>query len=50
LIEEGSAILQSDGLTWLYTTTKADTNAGGNKITVTAMDLPGNKTVEQKTI
>jgi hypothetical protein len=50
LIEEGSAILQNDGLTWLYNTTAAETNGVGNKITVRAMDLPGNKTVEQKTI
>lgn len=50
LLEEGNAIQQSDGLTWIYTTTAAGANTSGNKITVTASDLPGNQTVGQKTI
>ena len=50
LIEEGNAVLQPDGLNWQYTTTTADANAAGNKVSITASDLPGNSIVEQKTI
>jgi len=50
LIEEGDAVLQPDGLNWLYTTTTANANNTGNKVSVTASDLPGNTIVEQKTI
>ena len=50
LIEEGDAVLQADGLNWQYTTTTADANSAGNKVSIIATDLPGNSIAEQKTI
>ena len=50
LIEEGDAVLQADGLNWQYTTTTADANSTGNKVSIIATDLPGNSIAEQKTI
>jgi hypothetical protein len=42
LIEEGNAIPQSDGQTWLYYAQTSDANKPGNIITVIAADHPGN--------
>lgn len=50
VVEEGNAILQNEGLNWVYYTTVENANTSGNKIRVTAIDLPGNKTVEEKII
>ena len=50
LLEEGTAVLQPDGLNWQYSTTVANGNAPGNRISITATDLPGHSIVEQKTI
>ena len=50
LVEVGSALSQSDGLFWLYTATKLNESLLGDKITVTVSDIPGNSTVEEKTL
>ena len=50
LLEEGDAVLQPDSLNWQYTTTTANANTAGNKVSITASDLPGNSITEQKTI
>ncbi len=50
LVEEGDAVLQPDGLHWLYITTTATAKTTGNKVSITATDLPGNSIVDQKTI
>lgn len=49
LVEEGDAVLSSDGLHWLYSATTTGTVAG-NVITVTATDLPGHAGSKQKTL
>jgi hypothetical protein len=50
LVEEGDAVKQSNELDWLFTAKKANATLTGDKITVTATDLPMNKTVLIKTI
>ena len=50
MIEEGNAAIQPDGLNWQYTTTTANGNNAGNKLFITATDLPGHSIEEQKTI
>ena len=50
LVEVGNAVLQSDGLFWLYTATKLNESLQGDKITVTVSDIPGNNTIEEKTL
>lgn len=47
-VEEGDAQLQTDGMHWLYTATKENTSPIGDKITVTAWDLPNHKTVKEE--
>jgi hypothetical protein len=44
LVEEGKAIPDPSGLSWTFTATQNNENTGGDKITVTASDLPGNET------
>ena len=43
LIEEGTAVANADGLSWLYITTSANVNITGSRIIATATDVPGNK-------
>ena len=50
LIEEGNAVLQADGLYWLYTATQLNNSPTGDKITVTAWDLPNNSAVKEKVL
>jgi len=50
LIEEGNAVLQADGLYWLYTATQLNNSPAGDKITVTAWDLPNNSAVKEKVL
>ena len=50
LIEEGNAFLQDDGLHWTYNLTTANANNAGNKVVVTATDLPGHSITEIKTL
>ena len=47
LIEEGEAVLQVDGLYWIYTATKLNATPAGDKITVTAWDMPNNSTSKE---
>ena len=49
-IETGQAVLQENGLDWLYTTMADNPAPQGSTVKVTATDLPGNKTVEQKLV
>jgi hypothetical protein len=42
LVEEGEAVLQADGLYWIYTATQKNDVPAGDKITVTAWDMPNN--------
>ncbi len=44
LLEQGNASLQPDTIDWFYKTTKKNPILTGSRITVTAMDLPGNST------
>lgn len=46
MMEQGNAVLQSNGYDWKYTATAEITSLVGHKITVTAIDLPANETVE----
>jgi hypothetical protein len=50
LLEEGNASPENDGLNWVYITTSEGAYTSGNRIIITAIDLPGNKTVEEKII
>lgn len=50
LIEEGNAVMQSDGQTWVYYAQTTDANNPGNSITITAADYPGNLTQYSKFI
>ena len=42
LIEEGEAVPGNTDIDWVYTATVANENLAGDKITVTAYDMPGN--------
>ena len=50
LVEDGNAILQPNGVDWLFTATKLNESLVGDKITVTASDIPHNNTVQEKTL
>lgn len=50
LIESGSAVMQVNGLEWVYTVSVNVSTLAGEKITVTATDLPGNTTVRETTL
>ncbi len=47
LVEEGEAMLQADGLNWLYAVTQENANPAGDKITVSVWDLPNNSTMKE---
>jgi hypothetical protein len=47
LIEEGTAVQGEDGLTWVYTTTVANANLAGTRISATAIDMPRNTVSEE---
>jgi len=42
LLEKGNAILQTNGLDWIYTATQANAVLAGSKINAIATDVPGN--------
>jgi hypothetical protein len=46
IVEEGNAV-QSVSALWIYTATQYNESLDGDKIIVTASDLPGNKTEEE---
>lgn len=50
LLEEGAAIIATNGLDWIYTTTKENSTPAGCKIKVQASDLPGNATIKEQVI
>jgi len=50
LVEDGSAILQANGVDWLFTATKLNESLDGDKITVTVSDIPQNVAVEEKVL
>lgn len=50
LLEEGNAVMLDDGLTWVYTTIATGSNTTGNKVSISATDLPGNTIVDQRTL
>ena len=50
LLEEGNAVLQQNGLNWLYTCTAANSSIEGSVITFTATDLPGHSIANRKTL
>jgi hypothetical protein len=49
LVEEGEAVRRAGNL-WIYTATQNNENLSGDKILITASDLPGNITEEEKTL
>jgi hypothetical protein len=49
IVEEGEAV-QSVSALWIYTATRDNENLEGDKIVVTASDLPGNVTEEEQII
>jgi len=50
LVEEGEAILGSFGVDWVYTATATNESLAGDKITVTAFDMPGNTDKQENEI
>ncbi|MFT3751831.1 MAG: hypothetical protein QM800_02785 [Paludibacter sp.] len=46
LVEEGDAVLHADGLSWMYTATQKNESPTGDKITVTAWDMPSHSTAK----
>lgn len=48
IIEQGQAVQSPNGLDWVYTFTVENSVVAGCKLVITAMDLPGNKTVLEK--
>ncbi len=50
LVEDGPATDSGDGIHWTYGSAIAAGNINGNKVIVTATDMPGNSIVKSKTI
>jgi len=50
VVEEGAAVLQTDGLYWVYTATQKNATPTGDKITITAWDIPNNSSVQSSVI
>jgi hypothetical protein len=50
LVEEGDAAPDPDGYTFRYTATAVNASLTGDKITITATDMPGNATTEERTL
>ena len=46
--DEGPAVLSANGLDWIFTAKKVNASLAGDKITITAMDKPGNETEESQ--
>ncbi|MDR1897462.1 MAG: hypothetical protein LBR10_11795 [Prevotellaceae bacterium] len=49
LVEEGEAV-HSVGNLWIYTATQRNESLDGDKIVITASDLPGNTTTEERSL
>lgn len=50
ILEQGSAVQSTKREEWIYTVTVANPSLPGSKIRVSAKDLPGNTTIEEKTL
>jgi hypothetical protein len=50
LVEEGDAVLDANGIDWLYTVTAANADTAGDRIVVRASDQPGNLSEEELTM
>ncbi|HBL75005.1 MAG: hypothetical protein A2W90_07580 [Bacteroidetes bacterium GWF2_42_66] len=50
LVEEGGAVPGASQMDWIYTATVANENLAGEKITVTAFDMPGNTDQQENDI
>ncbi|MDR1981683.1 MAG: hypothetical protein LBQ39_08730 [Tannerellaceae bacterium] len=50
LVEEGSAVPDASGYLWTFKATQNNDSLIGDKITVTASDLPGNVTQEEQVL
>lgn len=50
LVEAGDAVLQDNGLDWVYTATADNTETSGDKIVVRVSDKPGNITENETTL
>jgi hypothetical protein len=50
LVEEGDAAPDAGGYTWTYTATRNNDNLDGDKIVITASDLPGNVSKEEQSL
>jgi hypothetical protein len=47
VVEEGEAVLEANGLDWVYTTVVENGDVKGSVVRVVARDLPANETVEE---
>ena len=50
LVEEGDAVLQANGVDWVYTATQTNESLDGDRVTVKVSDTPHNTTVQEKTL
>jgi hypothetical protein len=54
LVEKGDAVIQADGLNWIYTTRAyrpgASSTTTKKRVTITATDVPGNSVFEERII
>ncbi|HBL73949.1 MAG: hypothetical protein A2W90_12140 [Bacteroidetes bacterium GWF2_42_66] len=50
LVEEGEAVPGTSDVDWIYTATVTNENLAGDKITVTAYDMPGNTDQQENEI
>jgi hypothetical protein len=50
LLEEGDAIIQSDGLSWTFTCGMPNSTIAGTLVSITATDLAGRKSSKQFTL
>ena len=50
LVERGNATMQVNKLDWVFTATVANASLSGDRITIKAVDMPGNETTEEQTL
>lgn len=50
LVEKGNAVIQANKVDWVYTATAVNASLIGDKITIKALDLPGNETKDEQTL
>lgn len=50
VVEQGDAVIQSNGLDWLYTATTLNDDVQGSVVRASAKDLPANETVAEVVI